>query len=330
MQRAKRLAVMLAVVLIALAGVLQVWAQGNVIHVSATAGTDGPGCGAGAAPPCRSIKFAVENRAQTGDRILVAAGTYTEPFSVLTSGVQILATGPAGINGQDTRGPMIAAGAGITAATVISGFTITGGVTTTTAAAGGVYLTGDASPVLHGNTICANGGFQLARGGAGVVDAAGNWWGTNTPRAGVTYTGTVQAAPPISVSLQLRQPLTGTGSLGSLGSGSLVVGRVAQITVTMKGGGYTPPPGTAITLKGTHGAFSGGVTATSLLIANGVATTLFTPTASRATVISAFHACNPSQAVATLDFRFHVYLPLTLRGYPAPPPPPPPEPEPTC
>jgi len=47
----------------------------STILVSTT-GVDAVGCGTGIQPPCRSIQYAV-NKAVSGDKILVAAGTYT-------------------------------------------------------------------------------------------------------------------------------------------------------------------------------------------------------------------------------------------------------------
>jgi len=48
----------------------------TTILVSQSTGSDVVGCGTGSAAPCKSIQYAV-NRAASGDRILVAAGTYT-------------------------------------------------------------------------------------------------------------------------------------------------------------------------------------------------------------------------------------------------------------
>jgi len=50
--------------------------QNSVIRVSSTTGNNSGDCGT-EATPCQTIQFAVQNRANSGDTILVAAGTYT-------------------------------------------------------------------------------------------------------------------------------------------------------------------------------------------------------------------------------------------------------------
>ncbi len=327
-------------------------AQGGVIYV-APSGTDTPTCGA-VTNPCRTLRYAVESRAQPGDRIEVAAGTYTDPVTIAVPGLYVQGAGQTRslLDGEGARGPMLTFAPGLTATTVFSGFGVLNGITTTTVVSGGgvyinnssprlqfvrvqsntgdgLYLAGGAQPTLHGNIFCGNSAFQLENSGDATPDATGNWWGTNTPRPGKTYTGSLRASPPIVVRLQLRQILTGSGSLGSgtfIGTGSLFVGAPARITATMRGGGYDAPPGTTLLLRGQDGFFPGGVTATTLSLVRGQATTVFTPTSSQGVVISAFHPCNGQTAVATLDYRRHLYLPLILKTFPLPPS----TPEPTC
>ena len=347
------LAVSLAL-LVGLSGAPAVHAQGGVIYVSPT-GTDAPTCGA-VASPCRTIRYAVESRAQTGDRIQVAAGTYTEPVVVSVAGLHLQGAGQSVtlLDGEGARGPMLTFAPGLTATTVFSGFGVLNGITTTAVNGGGVYingssprlqfvrvqgnggsgvyLAGNASPTLHGSVFCGNSAFQMENAGSATLNAVGNWWGSNTPRYGQTYTGSLRAAPPISVSLQLRQFLTGTGSLGSgtfIGTGSLFVGAPARITVTMRGGGYDAPPGTTLLLRGQDGFFTGGVTATAILLVRGQATTVFTPTSSQGVVISAFHPCDEQTPIATLDYRRRLYLPIILKTFPLPPTSTP-TPEPVC
>ncbi len=325
------------------------YADGNIIYVDRTApnAADQPACGT-TTIPCRSIQYALTQRAQPGVRLLVAGAIYTEPLTVTVPGVQIEWDGVGQtmptIDGENARGPLVTFAPGLTGTTVLSGFVVQNGITATGSsgagivvdassptlqivrvwhnAGDGITLLGNASPLVQGSTLCANSGFQLNNGGTNVVEAMGNWWGTNSPLAGQTVTGTVTTTLPISVELQLAQVPGGGTEL--LGSGSLVTGLPAVVTATMRGGGFNALPGTVLTLTAAGGYFGGGVTNTVLLLENGVATTAFTPTGAHSAVIWAFHPCQPAQPVATLDYNYHIFLPLVLKNYPPPPP------EPTC
>lgn len=68
----------LVAVLLGLGGVVS--ADPGTVYV-ATTGTDGPTCGT-VGSPCRTIQYAIDNRAVAGDTINVAAGTYTENVRV--------------------------------------------------------------------------------------------------------------------------------------------------------------------------------------------------------------------------------------------------------
>lgn len=319
---------------------LPVFAGDPLIYVSASEGMDEPGCGLSSdAGACRTVKYAVEQHATTGAQILVAAGIYTEPVSVITPGIKIFGAGHLSttLDGENVRGPMITFGPAITNTTVFSGFTVQNGITATAPHGGGIYIdgaspeirqvqivgnTGDgvylapgSAPLLRGNTLCANTQFDLNSANDGdAPDFAGNWWGINSPAAGSTYTGTLIATPAISAGIILSQPgMTDT----------LLVDVPATITVTLRGGGESPPPGTSLTLKAVGGSLSGGTTV-ELLPVDGVATTVFTPTGTKSAAVFVYHACNPALAVARLDYRHQTYLPLVLKGYPPAPP------EPAC
>src|SRR4051794_27254255 len=54
--------------------------QAGTINVSRT-GSDTPTCGSAAAP-CKTIVYAVTNRAQTGDTVTIGAGTFPEGISI--------------------------------------------------------------------------------------------------------------------------------------------------------------------------------------------------------------------------------------------------------
>ncbi len=332
-----------------------VWAQGGGTIYVAPAGSDGPTCGPLAAP-CRTVKYAVESRAQPGSHVLAATGTYTDPFTVTVPGLTVEGAGrESRISAGHLWQPMVTFAPGLTATTVFSGFAVQNTMagsssfipTSTTSIlvdgsaptlqnlwvqgglGAGIWTKGAASPTLRGSVICANNGFQAQNDGSGAVEAAGNWWGTNTPLAGETYTGTVTITPPISVSLALWQPPLGTGSLGSWsGSGSFALNSPATVTVLMNGGGFTPPPGMVILLKaeGGHFADSGGPTI-NLTLVGGAAQTTFVPTTTHGVFIAAFDTGCSNQAIAGLDYRYHVFLPIVMKNYPPPPPTPP---APTC
>lgn len=343
-------------------------ADGNVIQVG-PAGQDQPDCGL--APVCKTIKYAIEERAQAGDWIQVASGTYTEPFTVLITGLKIYGAGPelTIIDGQQARGPLITLGPGLTNSTVLSGFSLQNGLATnggglylsssgptiqfvtvqsntaqevggglylidssplitaaliranTAITGGGLGAVGASSPTLHGSTICGNSSVQLNNSGLGQVNAGGIWWGTNTPQAGMDYTGVVSVTPVISASLSVH-PL---GATDSPGTTTLPGGSAAEVLVTMRGGPYMPPPGTQVVLAADNALFANGSPTTTLALAEGSATAVMTPTvvgtlAPATVVISAYHDCNPAQVVISTTIQItsgppQLYLPVVLKSF---------------
>jgi parallel beta-helix repeat protein len=135
-------------------------APGDILVDRAT-GVDQVNCGNGVNPPCYSIKYAVENVAATGDSVLVAAGTYTEPFTMQPGVVILSQSGPEVtiIDGEDDRGPLVMANsADITATARLEGFTVMRGKTG--------FSISWASPVISNCIVYDNNGSY--GGGMGI------------------------------------------------------------------------------------------------------------------------------------------------------------------
>lgn len=170
-----------------------VYADGGVVNV-AKGGEDRPGCGS-ITLPCGTIKYAVENRVQTGDRIQVAAGIYTDTFTIVTSSLQIYGAGPGLtiIDGQNVRGPMVSFGMGLTSSTVFSGFTIQNGLVLTNA--GGFSMINSAPTIqfviVQSNTaqMGTGGGFYLINSSP-IITAAEIRRNTAITGGGLYATGT--------------------------------------------------------------------------------------------------------------------------------------------
>lgn len=315
-------------------------AQGAVIYVSPS-GTDEPTCGASLAQACRTIKYAVETVAQAGDQIQVADGVYTDTVTINTQ-VHIYGTSPYNtiMDGEGIRGPLVTVSSGLTSTTVISGLTIQNGlgalaggglsiddssptiravvVQSNTAQSGsnaGIYLAGGANPAIHGSVMCGNGGVQLQNAGTEPVDATGNWWGTNSPQSGSAYTGTVTASPAITVGLTVQPGGTVVFPGGTM---MLPSNRSGQLLVSMTGGGYNAPDGTPLTILANNALFENGTNSLILSLVDGMATTVFTPTGITAVNLSAYHYCNPTEALvsATIDIydtSKHLFFPVIMR-----------------
>jgi parallel beta-helix repeat protein len=151
----------LALVLAPALALVLLWLLVSVVHADpdtiyvSTTGTDDPSCGT-VGSPCRTIPHAVDNRAQAGDVVVVAAGTYTEAFS-LKAGVVISGAG-AGVtivDGENARGPLVTADdGGIGGSTVLRGLTIRRGFTDTVGS--GVYVDNGAAPAIEDCVIREN------------------------------------------------------------------------------------------------------------------------------------------------------------------------------
>ena len=148
------------------------WAAGGDVRVNRDTGVDQPGCGTGANPPCYSISYALEHVASAGNRVLVAAGTYTETFGMV-DGVDVVSeSGPAAttIDGEGVRGPMVSAFWSPIAPPIrLEGFTITGGQGTNYG--GGVEISGGAAMVISNTWVISN---TAARSGGGISVRGGS------------------------------------------------------------------------------------------------------------------------------------------------------------
>jgi hypothetical protein len=320
-------------------------ANGGVILVD-PAGNDQPACGQAPEPACRTIKYAVEVRAMSGDRIVAAGGVYTDTITVFTSSLKIYGAGSQTIiDGENQRGPMVTFGTGLTSTTILSGVTVQNGLAASTAGGlhlidsspsivaveiranagnpgGGLSASGPSAPEIHGSIICGNNPIDLYNSGNGTPNAAGNWWGTNSPQAGQAYSGTVSATPPISLNLAVHQ--TGSGVFPG-GTVTLPPGSSGDVLVTMLGGGYAPPAGTEIVLTADQGLFSNGASIISVTLIGGTASTVVTPTVSsglfdQQMTISAYHNCRPTQAVASQTVTIigsgsKIFLPVAMKNY---------------
>jgi hypothetical protein len=168
-------ALALMLLLASASGAVQAQGGTGVIYVSISTGTDGPGCGSSLSM-CRTIKYALETKASTGDTLLVFPGTYTETL-MMEPGVVIWAVaGPEVtlIDGEGVRGPMVYAGGPATTATAaIHYFTIRDGRADY---GGGVRVEQGASPVIRGCVIRGNvagidgGGIHIASSSPSIVD----------------------------------------------------------------------------------------------------------------------------------------------------------------
>jgi parallel beta-helix repeat protein len=200
--RLSLLALDVSLVIAGVTGVLSLLGRGEVAFAVganryvATTGTDTSTC-TSSGSPCRTIQYAVDQSAASGDTILVAAGTYTNTnvrprndivasgsvtqvvyitktltlrggYTTTSWGTSYPITQPTTIDAQNKgRGIYVVAGAAVT----VQGFRITqgnanklgGGISTSDDAGGGVYAHA-ASLNLRDNTIFSN----TAEAGGGV------------------------------------------------------------------------------------------------------------------------------------------------------------------
>ena len=143
-------------------------AMAAVIQV-APAGVDQPGCGGG--PVCRTIKYAVEVRAQPGDQIQVAPGVYTEAFTVSIPNLQIIGAGvdQSIVDGEGVRGPLVTFTSNATWSTIFSGFTIRHGLAASDG--GGLYLD-HSSPTLQFIKVQSNTASTGRGGGLYLIEGS--------------------------------------------------------------------------------------------------------------------------------------------------------------
>ena len=117
-------------------------------------GTDSPTCG-DQDDPCRTIPYALANRAVEGDTVLVWEGTYPEAVtlraSIVISGAGATRTF---IDGEGVRGPLVSAsGPTVGPSTVLRGVTVRRGLA---ANGGGIYIANGASPLIENCVVSEN------------------------------------------------------------------------------------------------------------------------------------------------------------------------------
>jgi len=233
-----------------------------------TGGVDDADCGA-AGTPCRTIAYAVRDRAGSGDTVIVHAGTYPETIA-MKSGVIISGTGTAStfIDGEGVRGPMVTANSGVAASAVFKGFTVRGGIAQN---GGGVYIAATDSPVLTdivvtNNTAVRGGGMYIA-GSLTLTDTCfiGN-------AASVDGGGVYQGAVGGTITLVggCLEQNTALGQVSSNGGGAYAAGNmvlsgtlVTDNSASRGGGGvfvsYIAVLTNATVLSNTAGQWGGGL-----------------------------------------------------------------------
>lgn len=166
----------------------------------------------------------------------------------------------------------------------------------------GIHWENGNDNIIEKNAICVTcfGGRYNLENLDGVITAAGNWWGTNTPTHTVEVTGSVDLTPWVSLAITRAD-----ATLPADGVSTTV------ITVTMNDGvGRTVPPlARIITLT----AFGGTVPPTVTLDSQGIATATFTSMAGMATtaIVTATEFCG-EKVTATMELEaFGVDLVVT-------------------
>lgn len=265
----RRLNLLVLAVILSLLGVV-----GSAVPVLAVeiivdrTGADTTTCGPGTAP-CRSIAYAVSDRAMSGDTVIVRAGTYTETIA-MKSGVIISGTGTTStfIDGEGVRGPMVTANSGVAASAVLKGFTVRGGIATN---GGGVYIADTDSPVLTdivvANNTAARGGGVYVAGSLTLTDtcfignaASGDGGGVYQSAAGGTIT-------LVGGCLEQNTALGGSASNGggAYAAGNMVLsGTLVTDNSASRGGGglfvsYVAVLTNATVLSNTAGQWGGGL-----------------------------------------------------------------------
>jgi hypothetical protein len=108
------------------------------------------------------------NAAHNGDMVLVASGTYKERINFNGKAITVgSANGPGvtTIDGGGT-GPVVSIVSGEGSNSILSGFTITGGVAVSGLAEGGGILISNSAPTIFGNVVTGN---STCDGGAGIA-----------------------------------------------------------------------------------------------------------------------------------------------------------------
>jgi uncharacterized repeat protein (TIGR01451 family) len=143
------------------------------------------------------------------------------------------------------------------------GLQITGNIVTGNGKSGMVYAAPNSTPTaLHSNVLCGNDLYNLVNNWTTSINAAGNWFGTNTADSDGGINGPVNLTPWITADVQLA-PSTLPPDGASL----------AAFTLTMNdGAGHSVPDGYQVEVSATRGSLS----PSTLTLNSGEATSTYT------------------------------------------------------
>jgi uncharacterized repeat protein (TIGR01451 family) len=143
------------------------------------------------------------------------------------------------------------------------GLQITGNIVTGNGKSGLVYAAPNSTPTaLHSNVLCGNAEHNLLNNWTTSINAAGNWFGTNTADIDGKIAGLVNPTPWIMTDVQVT-PATLPPDGASL----------AALTLTMNdGAGHAVPDGYEVQVSATRGSLS----PSTLTLNSGTATSTYT------------------------------------------------------
>jgi regulator of RNase E activity RraA len=207
------------------------------------------------------------NAAVNGDVVVVAEGTYTENINFRGKAITVQSTAPTNpavvaktiINGNKA-GRVVTFNSGETAASVLTGFTLTNGLTAT---GGGGVVCSKSSPTLTYNLITGNAASGIAPGG-GVYCSGSSPTLTNNLISGnsATFGGGVscyaKSSPTLTNNTLSGNAATDGGGVYCAGSSSPII-KNTIIALSTKGGGlYTDGSGSpAVTYSDVYGNTGG-------------------------------------------------------------------------
>lgn len=118
-------------------------------------------------------------------------------------------------------------------------------------------------PAVHANVFCGNAdyGIEYVTDAISTLPAEGNWFGTNSPTAGIEISGTVDFDPWISMTVEIDPPVLPADGAST-----------AALTLTMSSGAHTVPDGYTATVA----VSAGSVTPTGLVLDGGQAGATYT------------------------------------------------------
>jgi len=162
-------------------------------------------------------------------------------------------------------------------------------------------------PTVTCNHIYANGHYGLVNNFGTVVDARGNWWGTNSPTGGPPAPADIGFIVPGNVNWFPAMQLTLTAEAASVPAG----GAPIVITAVAGGGGCAMLESMPITFTTNLGGLGAPPTTTVLMaMSGGEASTLFTPGTHAG--IATITATVPNGGVATVTVEVKPGLPASI------------------